>query len=317
MKIHLLSADAQGRIEGPLHDRLLSKIPNQTSLESADVVLVPISYYGDYQFNPDLNRLRGKKWAVIDTMEDYGQLSGAYHIFGRDLFAYGGNQEWLKFDQFVIENPPILQFVRELWAGDRQAKLQPLEWPCYLPAWQPENKGAFNGRPFEVCYIYGVSHPIRPWIHGQMLTHGSERGYETITDLGYAECKMSEPHRKWIAVHTFHTMRRDINELMPWYARSKIGIGPRGGGVKCFRSTELLHTVPMMHGAHLAWAFPWEAGKNCLWLEDGQNEYEAIYAATQRDDLWDIYRLAQENLNNYRPEHYIHQHILKNLRNVL
>lgn len=317
MKLAFLPADAQGRHDGILHNRLWSHLPHFTHGRNPDATIVPVSHFSDYQFNPALRSLEGKKWILADTSEFYGQWPAKTFLWGRDRLAIGGNEEWCKLSDWIRDNPPALSFVRELWKEDASDIVKPLEWPAYQPAWPIESRESFNTRPFEVFFCWGLSDCSRPRLHGDIWKGGCHHGYETIGNFDHIDTKRHEPIRKWISVHVPHTHRRHYDELALRQAQSKLTVGLKGAGYKCFRNTEFVHTAPAIHDPGLAWSFPWVHKQNCIVLKEG-HEYMDLVEAIRLDreghiNLYDIYVAAQANLDNYRPENYISRHILPSI----
>jgi hypothetical protein len=324
MKVYLISAHADGRIDPTTMERLYQHIPGHVhSISDADVVLVAISHYEDYRFGHHLEKIGKKPWAMIDYMEYHGQCEEyKTHLFGVNheiAWNLHSNPEWEKLHNFCKSNPPAIYFKRELF-NDISASIavSPVEWPCNLPAWDIESESAFNTRPFEVSFVYGISHCSRPMLHGDMLKRSCELGYEVINSMDHVDAKIHAPGRKWIAVHTPHTHRIHINGIVLRQAQSKLSVGLRGAGVKTFRHGELVHTVPAIHGSNLKWSFPWIADENCIFLDRGHiTDFDALCAALERKDLHSIYVRAQENMAKYRVPYYVDNHILPSLRNVI
>lgn len=320
-KIFIYSADGKGRIDPVTMERLLVHIPNRVhSVAEADITLVCISHYGDYSFGSHLSQLRGKKWGMVDFMEYYGQVeSGETHLFGKNHdIAYNlhSNPEWSKLNAFCADNPPAIYFKREIFKGMRCPSVQPIEWPCHLPAWEIESKEAFDVRPFEVFFNYGISHCSRPELHGDILKNCCREGYEVINAFEHIDAKINQPGKKWIAIHSPHTHRTHINGIALRQAQSKISVGLRGAGYKCFRSGELVHTVPAIHSPNIEWAFDWQDRYNCIHLPEG-HEYETLLEATRTDNLHEIYVNAQRNLDSYRIPNYIDRHVMPSIEAVL
>lgn len=318
MKLGFLPADVQSRHDGVMHDRLWSQIPDFFHGGDPDVTIVPISYFADFQFNPALRSLEGKKWILADTLETYGQWpDGKSHLFGiSDTLPFGGNNEWCKFSSWVRDNPPALQLVRELYKPDVSKFIQPLEWPCYLPAWAVEHKGAFDSRPFEVFFQWGFSHCSRANLHGEFFKNWCSGGHEVISNLDHIDAKVHDPVKKIISIHTPHTHRVDVNHIVRRQAQSKMVVSIRGAGYKCFRHGEMVHSVPAIHSPNLAWSFDWVDGENCMHLQEG-NEYNCLMAALKWDRLYDLYVAAQANLDNYRMPNYWDMHIRPKIESVL
>lgn len=324
MKLHILSAHNSGAIDGILMDRLLQHLPNRvSSVPDADVTLVCISFFENYKFGEHLRQLEGKRWALLDTCEWYGGWpDNKSHLFGiSETPAFSGNPEWQKFSQWVKQNPPVIQFVRELFRDDVSPQIQPLEWPCYLPAWEMEPKLNYNTRPFEVFFQYGISSCWRPMLHGDMLKNSCREGYEVINSLDHIDAKINQPGRKWCAIHQPHTHRVNINEVVRRQAQSKLTVSLCGAGWKCFRSTEVVHSCPAIHSPGLAWSFPWIDKVNCIHLTPGREWIDLVEALRLDQEghisLHEMYVAAQENLDRYRIPGYVNEHILPSLHAVI
>src|SRR5690349_21559528 len=111
MKLGFLTADASGRYDSVMSHRLWDHVPNFVS-SGEDAVVVPISYFPDFRFNPELMSLKGKKWILACSTEYYGEWPAfTTHLWGRDRCAISGNPEWQKFSDWVRDNPPVLSFV--------------------------------------------------------------------------------------------------------------------------------------------------------------------------------------------------------------
>lgn len=318
MRLQFLPADALHRYDGVMSDRLWNHIPNFVN-ENPDVWIVPISYFSDYKFSPELLHLRGKKYIIADTMEYYGQWpDGKSHLFGiSETPAFGGNPEWQRLSRFVRENPPILQLVRELYKDDVSKFIQPLCWPAYSPAWELEPKLNYDTRPFEVFFQYGISSCYRPMLHGDMLKNSCKHGYEVINSIDHMDAKIGQPGRKWCAVHQPHSHRVPISEVVRRQAQSKITVSLGGAGVVCFRSTEApVHSLPAIHSPSIAWPIDWVHGVNCIHLELG-NEWEGLNEAVKRSDLHELYLAAQRTIDQYRMPNFWNNYIWPAIERVL
>jgi len=318
MRLRFLSADSAGRIDGVLHDRLWNHVSNFVN-ENFDVTIVGVSYFSDYKFNPELLKLRGKKWIICDTCEWYGQFPEfKTHLFTRagDTKNFGGNEEWIKFAKFCQKNPPILSFVRELFKPDQSEIVVPIEWPTHLPEWEYEPKENFDTRPFEVFFNWGFSSCYRSNLHGDIYKNWCKEGYEVIGNFDHIDAKINEPQRKWITIHSPHSHRTDIHQIARRQAQSKISVGLMGAGVCCFRNTELVHSIPAIHSPDKVWSFPWRDGINSIHLKPG-DEWNGLKEAVKIDYLHAIYLEARENQRNYQTLNYIQNWILPNISRVL
>jgi hypothetical protein len=330
-KIHIISAHANGDIDPTVKGNILCRLPGLVdSQDSADVILVPVSWYNDFRFNQALWSTC-KPVVIMDFMEIYGTQKPSSHIFGQ---AHGdGWNYWLdhnrghpahdgydKFHRWVAARQPALQFVRELREVDRSEQFVPIEWPCYLPAWQIEGRAAFNLRPFEVLFNWGMSNRWRPLLHSSIYRLMGEGKIDVIGHWDHVDAKINEPHKKWISIHTPHTNRIHINDIARRQAQSKLTVSMPGSGVACFRSTEaLVHTVPVKLIDDKAWSFDWVDGYNCLVLKpqpEAMSIGESLELLTHKD-LHPIYRAAQDLADRYRSSRYINEYIMPHIERCL
>lgn len=321
MKLSILAADGQGRIESVLMQNVLCHLPNRVaSIHEADAVIVPISHYHDFSFHRELESVT-KPVIIMDMMEYYGEQPQGTHIFGvNEAPSHSYNPEWNKFHQWLASRPPTLYFKRELYEMDRTESVIPIEWPCYMPAWGIEPESNFNSRPFEVFYNWGHSNALRPLLHGAMFRGwGEGLGYEVISSFDHIEAKIHEPGRKWISIHSPHTHRTHINEIVLRQSQSKMSVSMPGAGKKCFRCLEApVHTVPVYFEPELlAWSYPWNHGENCLKMIDILDMAVDLNCFNRWDDLYGIYKAAQENVDKYRIHNYVSNHILPAISNRL
>lgn len=319
MKVHILSADAKGRIEGVLHRDILMRIANRMgSPGESDVVIVPVSYFHDFSFNRHLDAIGRKPVVVMDFMEHYAlpDLSET-PIFGagtKHAPELSQNPQWHSFDRWASSANVVLYFKRELFSGDESNRVLPIEWPCYLPAWPEEPKANFDARPFELFFNWGMSNCLRPLFHGQAFTESCKLGYEVISSFDHIDAKINQPGRKWISIHSPHTHRMHIDRIAVRQAQSKMSVSMPGAGVKCFRSTEhLVHTVPVKCRDRMKWSMPWSHGVNCLEIDPSENMAAQVNHFAQREDLHDLYRAAQELSDRYRVHRYTSEYVVPNI----
>jgi len=321
-KIYILSAHAKGDIDGTTMQNILCHLPNRTTeLVEADAVLVPVSHFEDFKMNPLLRKVK-KPIILMDFMEYYsGTSENVTHLFGsrhREAWYNCPGGAWDEFHQWCVENPPVLTFKRELYQCDASDKVVPIEWPCYLPAWEIEPKSNFDARPFELFFNWGMSHHSRPAFAAQAYQLMAEGKIDIVSHFDCIDSKANEPHRKWISIHSPHTHRTNINEIARRQAQSKMSLSLPGAGVKCFRSCEhLVHTVPLKLQDSMAWSFPWEHGENCLQLPWSSNMALDAYDYAKHFDLHSIYASAQDLADRYRVHRYTAEYIMPRIRRVL
>jgi hypothetical protein len=316
-RIHIISAHAGGDIDPTLTQSLFCVLPNRTEKQSdADVVIVSVSNIGNFQLNPSLHNIT-KPIVVVDFMEYYGSQLGKTqtHLFGVHD-AYEGDN-WRSFHQWLVDHPPILYFKRELLESDRSARVLPIEWPCQIPAVTLQSKAEFDARPFQLYFSWGYSNPLRPRLAGEIygLMAG---GYhiDVIASHDHIDAKLHSTGRRWISVHTPHTHRLPINEIMRRQSQSKMSVSLPGAGRCCFRSVEApVNTVPVMLDDGHAWSHPWNR-TNCILINQVEMGKQ-LEQETQREDLYNLYTEAQVNIDRYRSNNYANNYILPSIEQCL
>jgi len=184
MRVFIQSPDARGRIDGTIRQNLLNFFTLAPDQANADIVVVPVSYYHDFEFNNDLFKIK-KPWICADFLE-YGAswTTGLdSHILGRNSanFSNVASEQWMKLDAFVRDHKPAVYFKRELLERDRTDWIHPVEFPCYVPAWPAQAKEDFDRRPIEVFMSWGLSHSCRQALHGEMFSKALENGITMIS----------------------------------------------------------------------------------------------------------------------------------------
>lgn len=321
-RLYILSANASGDIDGTVMQNILCQLPNRvTSVEAADAVIVPVSHFEKFTFNPLLRGIR-KPVIVVDFMEYYsGNPWGVTHLFGsrhREAWLNCPGGAWDEFHEWCANTNLALTFKRELYLADESEKVAPIEWPCYLPAWEIEPKMNFDTRPFDLFFNWGMSNVLRPAFAAQTYQLMAKGKIDVIAHFECIDAKMHEPHRKWISVHSPHTHRTNINEVARRQAQSKMCLSLPGAGVKCFRSLEhLVHTAPVKLFDGMAWSYPWVHGENCIELVSSDNMAGSVYEHGNLDVLHGIYVAAQDLADRYRVHRYTAEYITPHIRRVL
>lgn len=303
MKIAIVSADARGRVDNTVMNGLLAFLPSIVSAADADVILTPVSWYADFQFNTELLKVR-KPICVVDFVEfcwDWDQEKS--NLFGTGMTrAYGhlASDEYAKLDDWVRDHPPVLQFKRELLARDRTHRVRPIGFPCRIPAPPIQTRAEFAARPIEVFSSWGLSHPSRQRLHGDIFRNAHEKGIHVIDSW---EDDHKWERRNWVSIYSPYWRRKLMDEVMRWQGRAKISVSLPGAGIVCFRSAEApVNSIMALHNDNLAWPHKWQHGINCFRLAPG-HEFsclEAIARSTEPDQLYDIYRASQETIDRYR-----------------
>jgi hypothetical protein len=287
--------------------------------------VVPVSFYGDYQFRRDLPTIIGnKKWVMADFMELGLEwpFDGTVdtHVFGRNSanFPRMAGQETMRLDAFVRDHPPLVYLKRELLAREHSDWLVPIEFPAYLPLPPLQSKEEFDSRPVEAFHFWGLSSRVRPVLHGDIFRHSYDEGYEIISDWhqwhGYFSDKRG---RTWASIHAPHFCRVGIEHIQHYLHRSKISVSLPGAGYHCFRGSEaLMGSIPAYQHTAVGWSYPFKHGENCIELRPGF-EWEDLHEATQREDLYDIYVEAQKAAAFYQSANYVNNHIIPSIEKQL
>lgn len=312
MTLHILSPDKNGQIDPTIKRNLLDYLPNQVGRGEAEVVVVPISYFSDYVFYCSLYD-ETRQYILVDFMEYGGSWDRqSTHLFGQaPLPSNIQGQEWVKLDEWVKFNPPLLYFKRELLKRDISPKVLPIEFACYIDAQPLQTREQWLARPLEALNIWGYSHPSRPKLHAKIF-EAMNNGIGVISAwdqfFPYFD-SVPKGQRTWATIHSPHFTRQHINKIMEWQRSAKITVSLPGNGQICFRSTEApVDSIMAHHKNELAHAFPWEPNVNCIELGEG-SEFESLEAATNRDDLYDIYCKSVENIDRYRSARFALEYV--------
>lgn len=262
-----------------------------------DIPLVPITRTENFQFNPELLKL--DRYILSDYVE-YGWNwdRKQTHVFGvnTDQFSdrFPGDQ-WKLFDDFVRNKKPFLYFKREMLEGCSE-NVHPIDWPCFNEI--PQLDTHYN-RPVEVFFTWGHSNEARRRLHGEIFVNSTKKGYGVIDNPYNVERGMEEYHRKWVTLQIPHYTRLPMSQILFMQGHSKLSVSLPGAGLKCFRSCEAsINSVMVMWEDGMKYSYDWVHGVNCIKANPGE-EIEAIEAALQRVDLYDIYKNGVENVKKY------------------
>jgi hypothetical protein len=325
MKISVVSPDAHGRIDGTVQANLLNHLPNLVPISQSDVVVVPVSWYSDYAWRHDLTGIIGSKPYVI---LDYVELGLEWDLWsdldsmviGRNVlnFPRVSGKDWVSLNDFVRDRPPVCYFKRELLNREITDWLRPADFPCPLPLPAIQTKQEFDSRPLDVFWFWGLSHPARPRLHGEIFSNAYDHGYEVMSQFGHWEGFFScERGTTWASIHAPHFDRKPISDVMHFNHRSKISVSLPGAGYHCFRDTEApVGAIPAFWHMPIARAFPWIHGRNCIELRPSE-EWRDLYESTKRDDLYEIYVSAQANIANYTCGNYVNNHVIPSIERML
>lgn len=287
------------------------------SYAEADIVFVMVVTEGNLKFNQELREVvKSKKYVIVDYLEYGSNFDPAEtHVVGRNRgFSYN-EPAWNELHEFVRDNPPVLYFKREVLKKDVSDFLKPVEYWNYFPQTQIVSKQEFDARRVEVLHFWGLSHSSRPKLHGDIYKN-YEGKYEFISQWKHIDWHIANSNNKlWASIHTPHYDRANENTMQKHMTQSKITVSLSGCGAKCFRHGEACAFSIMAHHCELAFSHPWD-GTNSICLRPG-HEWEDLWTATQKSDLYDIYRLGMENANKYRPYYYARDYMTPEVEKAL
>ncbi len=327
MKYFIRHPDASGRFDPPGVDCIRQTPGRVEKEEEADVIFVPVARFDGFRFDDKLNDIK-KPWVLFDWAEfgwdDPGTTSYIWGGNGRTAHAAFRDEEWVKFDQFVFNHPPLLTFQRELLAKDRTDRVLPLDYLNWLPEAGNDTKEDFLKRPIEVEFDWGRSHEGRMYLHGSIFENAGGLSYDVVSEFCHLEHVLrGGSKRVWLSVHTPWFARLDVRQLQGIVRRSMITVVLPGAGSKTFRQGERCSDAIMAMPKHeLASAYPWDA-TNSIVLPKIKNVINAVEAVGQlanelmRTDLYELYGNAMANALNYRPENYCRRHIAGNVEKYL
>lgn len=319
MKVFIQSPDASLRIDGTVQKFLLDFFPERVAAqEQADVVLVPISLFADYQFNDKLDRIH-KPWVMIDYLE-YEWCASAEpdtHLLGQNTRSCKWLQspDWFKLCDWSAAHPPLAYFKRELRAKDRTETVLPVEFPCFNPAPPLQSRQEFDDRPLEVFFSWGYSHPARANLHADIFRGMATHGLEIISE--WDQRPPDGSRGTWASIYSPWYARKPIETVLEWQQKAKLSVSLPGAGVKCFRSSESpVGSIMALQMDNLAWSFPWNDNENCIRLLP-KDEFRELQFAANRRDLYEIYLASQENIDRYRSARYVSEYILPSIGRLI
>ena len=320
MKFRIISPDARGTIDAPLRDQLLTFLECRNSDVLSDIVLVPVTYHHNYQFNPVLLTVR--KYVLVDMTEQGwnwdGKSENRLGLGALRTYQHFDTNEWGLLDDWIRQNPPILTFKRELLAEHRTATMQPIEYLCVHPVAPTQSREDWERRPFAVFHSWGWSNPARALLHADIFRAMTNKGIEVISEFRHFDSFKPTPPggNVWATIYAPWFCRNPDPDLLKAQRLSKISVSLPGAGKKCFRHAEAPNGAVMaLPYDNLAWSYPWTHRENC-WRLSADYTFDDLYAATC-SDTYDIYQASQETISKYRSETYVKDYFLPTLESVL
>ena len=294
----VLSPDISGQIDCALKQNLLDRLP-----EDLPVDIIPISYFPNFKFA----RPSTTHYVLLDFLEPHSY-----------------NDEMDKFWAWVIHNPPILTFRRELQQKHITTTVKPIEWPCLLTIPPLVSKEEYNKRPIDVLNVWGYSSPSRPYLHGEIFSQGSKLGLTIIDNWADIESAKiggeAKPkwHKVWMTIYSPWYRRAPIERIVELMSQAKITVSLPGNGKKTFRDTESVGTLMARHDDDMAFAFPWDTTNSIKLLPE--LEFHDLLNAVRNQELYELhdrYLKGQENIVRYRPHPYVHEYIVPEIKKLL
>lgn len=314
MKLKLYNADAT-RADGTNTSQLFNFLPLVEAGE--DIAIVGVSYMPQFVFNPELLKL--KRYILIDYVEFGWDAGSKENRFGHLLpheFGHLDSIEWVAFNMWVAENPPLLTFKRELQQRHRTETMIPIEYLCYLPIPPIQTKAEFDARPFASFHCFGYSHPSRIHLHADMIRGIADKGLDVITDWCQLENLPATTGQRHISIYSTWWSRKPIAEVMKWQQQSKISVSLMGAGKKSFRDSEApVGSIMAMPENDLAYSYPWDKSNSIQLIQ--YEKTGSLLAWLEFKNLYDIYLAGQENIERYRSEVYVQNYVLPNIQKVL
>lgn len=312
MKLFVQSCDAGGDVNPIIRKTLLDYLPMTDSIAQADAVVVPVCFVNNFRFQVDLYRIK-KPIVILDFLEfgwDADQKPNMLGTGSLRQFGHLASDEWDRLDTWAKSHSAVLTFKRELHSRDKRDNVLPIEFPYHLPIPEVQTREQFDARPLEVFSAWGLSHPTRQALHGDIFRQSHREGINVIDAWdqdGHFES------RNWATIHVPHYNRKSLAEVMRWNERAKISVSLPGAGVKCFRSAEApVGSIMALHYDTMEWTYPWTHGENCIQMTP-DFEVSTLLAATRFPrvpSLYDIYRASQETIAKYQSARYAREHVL-------
>ena len=307
----VIVADKRLETDGSMHS-FAQKI-------NSSVPILLISRPSNYEFNEAVLSLAGKPYVIWDVIEYGWDAKIEYtHFFGFGEQSFHGmaffpqfkdkKSEWCKLNDFIEANQPIRYFKRELLAKDADDFYVPLNYPCSQEIPEVQSKEDFLNRPFDVFYSWGLSHPERRRLHGEISVAANKEGYIVCDNLYFMNqfvANESNEH-KWLISNLPHYCRFPCEQITAINGIARVSISMPGAGTCCFRHTEAsINSTMLMKEDNMAWSFPWVHNSNCIKFSDFGDEVKIIQEALSNQALYDIYVNGVENCRKYYLPNYI------------
>ncbi len=312
MKFQLAFADAARRIDPPVM-RLLSHLPSVG--DGPVVTVVPITRLPDFRFS-GLPQLTGP-WILICYSEfgpDWNQESSWLWGKNRCEHTRFAGDEWKKFNDFIMANPPLLTFQRELLRSDVSDTVLPIDYPNYSAPVAADTEAQFQARPIDVLFNWGLSSHERPGIHADIFAQSVRLGYEVCSQWDHLDQAIARKGNGslWAAIHTPHYARLGNVEMIRWFSKAKIVVAAPGEGRKSFRCGEINNSIVAMRPDKLAYSVEVKGVR----LQPGR-EAESLHEVLRDDRLYETYLLNHAAADALRPARWILERFIAEIQKRL
>jgi hypothetical protein len=306
----IYSFDKHQRLDG-------SAVRIAQHIDSCGLPLLPVTRVEGFEFNEELYSL--KDYILLDYSELFWFCENTEtHLFGvntekfNDVFR---GEEWVKFDNWVKDNPPKLYLKRELLKQDVSDTIISMDYPAWHNPYPIEDREQFNQRPISCFFYWGRSSEYRVRFHADVWTKSNAAVCDNLFYLQLFLQEESHP-KKFVTVNVPHYARQPIENILKVNGLSKLSVSMRGSGRKCFRHAESpTNSVMITEENNLAWQFDWVDGVNCIKFNEW-NIFHVIEAALSNPNLYDIYVEGVNTANKYHHTQYF-PHINKIIKDKL
>ena len=299
IKAFCTSIESSGGYSGIFH-HTFGLYFESVSLDRADFVFVVLENCHNWAIDSILRNLintSGKPVAVFDYWEE------AWNELAYRIDTHGLQNIKAVFKREMVKN--------HTYSGN----IHPIDWYNHIPVPEPDTFEEFNARPIDILMIWGLSNPIRPEVHGNLMAGCHKHGW---TYIGNRHHIAYEGGQKAVLLHQPHYDRIPEKEMYELQSKSKITISLPGAGVKCFRHAEApINSVMAKPEDNLVWQAGWDK-TNCVFFSDSVVEIGCLidygndlkYELSNPETLYQKYLNGTKRAHEIKPEKVWNTHIL-------
>lgn len=322
LKYSYISVRKDGFIN-PIVENTILKYFTKSNIQNADIVFVPITNDGWFEFNDDLEQiLSGKRIVILDYMEYNWNIQNINLIFGFNaselIKMHNLNTEYLKVDAFCISkiNDIHCYFKRELLQyEDTVFKIFPIEFINDNKhfTYEIDSLEKYKNRDIDISWIWGFSHPDRVTAHANLMRDHCVYGYAFGTDVedlkhltGKKVMLLMQPHYRRLDIHTMYDIQK----------RSKIVLSMSGAGIKCFRDAEAnVNSLMAKNNNNVLWSYKWDSS-NSLSFDVNTITSDLWNKLADVDGLYQLYVNSVQNSKKYNIKYYIQDYLINTIENL-